>query len=89
MIAGKRFPKLGGRTRVLIHRWLALAWLVGGLAAFPLGWAYSVAFVTLASVYANVAAGMSASEAADDSELLARLARIERKIDELSKIDPS
>lgn len=73
-----------------VHRWLALAWVLAGVAAFPLGWAYSVAFVTVASLYANVASELSASEAADDSELLARLARVERKLDEiLTKINPS
>lgn len=56
--------------RVWFNRLSAVGWAVAGVVAFPLGWAYSVAFVTIASVYANVKTDWGTAEAADNREVL-------------------
>jgi hypothetical protein len=45
-------------------------------------WPQSVAFVIVASVYANVKSDLGAAEAADDRAVLDRLDRIERLLRE-------
>lgn len=61
----------------------SLFWLaVAGLAYF-FGWIYSVAFVSLCSLYANIASDFAAYRADDNKEILERLERIERQIKQL------
>jgi hypothetical protein len=64
------------RKRVWFHRCSAAVWL----CLLPVAlkwWPDSVAFVIIASVYANVKADWAASEAADDRTVVDRLDRIE------------
>lgn len=69
-MAGRR-----GRA-VWFHRVCAVGW---ALALYPAmrWWRESVAFVIVASIYANVKSDWGAAEAADDREVLERLDRIE------------
>jgi hypothetical protein len=64
------------RKRVWFHRCSAIVWLCLLPAALK-WWPDSVAFVIIASVYANVKADWAASEAADDRTVVDRLDRIE------------
>lgn len=66
------------KRRVWFHRVRAVGWALAGVAAFVFGWESSVAFVVVASVYANVVSDWGAAEAADNSEVLKRLDRVER-----------
>lgn len=52
-------------------------WLVLTVPAL-LWWPNSVAFVIIASIYANVKSDWGAAEAADDRDVIERLERIER-----------
>lgn len=75
---------------VWVHRARAIGWLVLGVAAFPLGWAGMVEVVWMASVYANVFTDWGAGEAADNSEILQRLDKMEdthaRRLDRLEAL---
>jgi hypothetical protein len=51
----------------------ALGWIALGIIAYPLGWWWSVAFVTMASLYANVESGFATGAANDDRELKAAI----------------
>lgn len=68
--------------RVLFNRGSAVLWVIAGVLAFPLGWAYSVAFVTVASIYANVKTDWGTAEAADDSKVLEAIAELRREVRE-------
>lgn len=65
--------------RVWFHRTSALIWLTLIIPAL-IWWRDSVTFVIVASIYANLKSDWSASEAADDRDVLARLDRIERNL---------
>lgn len=67
---------------VWFNRACAIGWVVAGVASFPLGWAYSVAFVTIASIYANVKTDWGTAEAADDTEVLKELRELKQLIEE-------
>lgn len=71
--------------RVWFHRISAFGWALAGIMSFPLGWAASLAFVVIASVYANVKSDWGAAEAADDREVLERLDRLQATVDELMR----
>lgn len=67
------------RRVVWFHRASAVVWLLLAAPAL-LWWPDSVAFVIIASVYANIKSDWGAAEAADDSEVLAELHRLHRMI---------
>ena len=67
------------RGRVWFHRTRAIAWVLITLAALR-WWPHSIAYVIIASGYANVVSDWAAGEAADDREILRRLDRIERRL---------
>jgi hypothetical protein len=67
------------RPVVLFHRASAVVWALLAVPAL-LWWPDSVAFVIVASVYANVKSDWGAAEAADDSTVLAELHRLNRMI---------
>jgi hypothetical protein len=71
------------RARVWFHRISAMCWLLAGIVAWPLGWAASLAFVVIASVYANVKSDWGAAEAADDTAVMDRLDRLQWTVDRL------
>lgn len=62
---------------VWFHRGCAVVWALLLIPAL-LFWPDSVAFVIIASVYANVKSDWGAAEAADDHRVLARIDRIEQ-----------
>lgn len=64
------------RRRVWFHRCSALVWVLLLVPALKF-WPDSVAFVIVASVYANAKSDWAASEAADDRAVVERLDRIE------------
>lgn len=66
--------------RVWFNRVSAVCWALAGFLAFPLGWAYSVAFVTVASIYANVKTDWGTAEAADDSRVLDAIAELREEV---------
>ena len=72
-----------GARVVWFHRCRATLWALAYPATVALGVADSVALVWFASCYANVVSDLGAAEAADDRAVLARLDRIESKLDEL------
>lgn len=86
----RREPRKPG-WRVWFHRSRAAAWVLVGAASFPLGLANNIALVWLASVYANTVSDWGAAEAADDTELLARLdaadERAERIGEQLGRVE--
>lgn len=63
----------------------ALGWIALGVIAYPLGWWYSVAFVTMASLYANVESGFATAAGNDDSELKRELRAVRTELAELRK----
>lgn len=65
---------------VWFNRISAILWVLAGIAAFPLGWAYSVAFVTIASIYANVKTDWGTAEAADNAEVLKAIAELRKEV---------
>jgi hypothetical protein len=69
------------RFRMWFHRGCAVAWAVALVPAL-VWWQESLVFVIIASVYANVKSDWGAAEAADDSEVLRRLARVERLLED-------
>lgn len=60
----------------------AIVWVVAGVLAFPFGWAYTIWFVVVCSIWANVFASWSTAEATDNRDVIERLRRIEEKIDD-------
>lgn len=68
--------------RVWFHRSRAVAWVLVGVASFLLGWTDSVTLVLIASLYANVVTDWGAAEAADNREVLRRIASLEKKVEE-------
>jgi hypothetical protein len=68
---------------VWLNRTTAVGWMIAGLISFPLGWAYSVAFVTIASIYANVKTDWGTAEAADNSEVLEEIQELKTMIAKL------
>jgi hypothetical protein len=73
--------------RVWFNRLSAIGWAVAGIAAFPLGWAYSVAFVTIASIYANVKTDWGAAESARAADGDAKLDEIKALLERLAAAD--
>lgn len=73
------------KRRIWWHRSRAIFWIVLGAIAFRFNWQNSIALLWLASVYANVESAWSTAAATDDSDLIARLERIERLLDEKCK----
>jgi hypothetical protein len=61
--------------RVRFHRISAYIWMALLIPAY-LWWRESVFFVIAASIYANVKSDFAASEAADDSKVLAAIAEL-------------
>lgn len=55
----------------------AAVWVAAIPTAYFLGWIYSVAFVSLCSLYANAASDWAAYRADQNHDLLTRLTRIE------------
>lgn len=74
------------RKRVWFNKASAVLWALAGIAAFPLGWAYSVAFVTIASIYANVKTDWGTAEAADDRPIMAELKKLRAEVRELREL---
>lgn len=70
--------------RVWFNRLSAIGWAVAGVAAFPLGWAYSVAFVTIASIYANVKTDWGAAESARSADLAEHLKEVRAILERLA-----
>lgn len=64
------------------HRISAIVWTVAIVPAY-LWWRNSVMFVIVASIYANVKSDWGAAEAADNREVVERLERIEKLLEEL------
>lgn len=62
--------------KIWFHRSRSVAWMVVAVMAWPLGWVYSVAFVSMASLYANITSDWANSEAADNREVIELLTRI-------------
>lgn len=60
------------RKRVLFHRVCAVIWILLLIPAY-LWWRDAIFFVIAASIYANVKSDWAASEAADDSAVMAKL----------------
>ena len=75
------------RFRVWFHRACAIGWALTLPAALK-WWPASVAFVIVASVWANTYSAWAAAEAADDREVLERLDRIETMLAALTKEQP-
>lgn len=69
-------------NRIWFHRSRAIGWVILGAVAFLFGWQDSIVLIWLASVYANVESAWSTAEATDDSDLIDRLERIERLLDD-------
>ncbi len=67
------------RAAVWFHRASACVWALL-MAPALLWWPDSVAFVIVASIYANVKSDWGAAEAADDSRVLDRLDDVERLV---------
>jgi len=67
------------KHRVTFHRISAATW---ALLLIPslIWWRDSVTFVIIASIYANIKSDWGAAEAADEHEVLQRLARIEEEL---------
>lgn len=68
---------------VWFNRSTAIGWAIAGVISFPLGWAYSLAFVTIASIYANVKTDWGTAEAADNSEVLKEVRQLKALITKL------
>lgn len=67
------------RRRLVVHLGIAVFWALSIIPAW-LWWRDSVLFVIAASVFANVYAALSAVEAADDGQVLARLDELEGRV---------
>lgn len=64
---------------VWFHRGCAVVWALLLVPALT-WWPHSVAFVIVASIYANIKSDWGAAEAADDSAVLRKLAEIQAEI---------
>lgn len=73
--------------RVWFNRLSAIGWAVAGVAAFPLGWAQTVAFVTVASIYANVKTDWGTAESAKAADLAKEVKEIKAMLKELTERD--
>jgi hypothetical protein len=62
----------------------AVFWLILLVPSFFLGWVYSVAFVSVCSLYANFASDFAAWRADENKEILGRLDRIEKMLEILT-----
>lgn len=71
------------RGRIWFHRAGALAWAVLLVPAL-IWWPDSVAFVIIASVYANVKSDWGAAEATDDRAVLAEIRALRAEVRALS-----
>lgn len=65
---------------VWFNRLSAIGWAVAGVLSFILGWAYSVAFVTIASIYANVKTDWGTAAAEDNSQVLDAIAELRKEV---------
>ena len=72
------------RRKVWFHRAAAIGWALALPAALK-WWPQSVAFVIVASVWANTYTSWGAAEAADDREVIERLERIETMLRDLKE----
>lgn len=61
----------------------SIFWVILIFPSYFLGWVYSVAFVAVCSLYANVASDFAAYRADDNKEVLKKLEEI---LDEVKKI---
>lgn len=68
--------------KVWFHRGRAMAWVLIGVASYLFGWTESVTLVLIASLYANVVSDWGAAEAADNREVLRRIASLEKKMED-------
>lgn len=72
------------KRKVLFHKIRAVCWVI--IAPIALIWfPDSVAFVIIVSCYANVVSDWGAAEAANDTEIIDRLDRLERAVKALRK----
>lgn len=55
--------------KIVLNKAAAIAWVVAGIMSFPLGWAYTIWFVVICSIWANVYSSWATAEAADDREM--------------------
>lgn len=69
-------PRITLRHKVWGNKTAAVLWAVAGVLAFPFGWANTIWFVVICSIWANVFASWSTAEAADDRELKELLHKI-------------
>lgn len=67
------------KWRVWFHRTRAILWALA-IPASLLWWPDSIAFVIIASCYANLVGDLGAAEAADDRAVIQRLERIEQRL---------
>jgi hypothetical protein len=65
----------------------SIAWAGAIPVAYFAGWIYSVAFVSICSLYANAASDWASYRADQNRDLIARLVRIERMLERLSGED--
>jgi hypothetical protein len=65
-----------------------VGWLVLIAPAYLLGWLASVPFVSAISIYANVTGHLAAWRADENSDLIARLDRIEQMLETLIADQP-
>jgi hypothetical protein len=68
------------KVNVWVNKGSAIAWAIAGVLSFILGWAYSVAFVTIASIYANVKTDWGTAEAADDRTVLDAIDQLRKAV---------
>ncbi len=73
------------RKRVLFHRASAIIWIILLIPAW-LWWRDNIFFVIAASIYANVKSDWAASEAADDSAILAEVSALREIVE--SRLGP-
>lgn len=76
----RAWRRLGPNRRARFARARALGWAVAGAVAYPLGWWHAVAFVTAASLYANIESGFATGEAADNREIMDELREMRREL---------
>lgn len=63
----------------------ATFWVLLIIPSYLLGWVYSVAFVSIVSIYANAASDFASWRADDNKELLEKLDSLSRKLDQIGK----
>lgn len=73
-------PLITPQRKIWFNKIAAIIWAVAGIASFPFGWAYTIWFVVICSIWANVFASWSTAEAADDRELKNELAEIKEML---------